>query len=204
MLFLSILFSITPAKAAFSSLVVPGSGDWLMGDKKRGICFMVAEAAIWLTYFDSKAEEDDKDRISRNFAAFYASANLGRDDDDYFNVMEDFLTNIDYNETVKEEARRLYPDTLDAELMQDRIEARRQYIEANSYTGSDAWEWSSWKMTNNYRAIRKEKRSLGQKATNLVGLAVANRVVSLFATYFFGRRISLEIKENEVEMGFHF
>lgn len=204
MLFLTILFSITPAKAAFSSFVVPGSGDFLIGDKNRGICFMVAEAGIWLTYFDSKAEEEKKDNISRNFASFYASANLEREDDEYFNAMEDFLTNIDYNETVKEEARRLYPDTLDSEVMQDRIESRREYIEENSYTGSDAWEWSSWEMTNNYRAIRKEKRSLGQRATNMVGLAVANRVVSLFTTYFFGRRVSLEIKDNEVEMGFRF
>ena len=204
MFFLSILFSITPAKAAFSSFVVPGSGDWLMGDKKRGICFMAAEAAIWLTYFDSKAEEDKANRISRNFASFHASANLSREDDDYFNAMEDFLTNIDYNETVKEEARRLYPDTLDVLVMQDRIESRRRYIETNSYTGSDAWEWGSRELANNYRDIRKDKRRLSQRATNMVGLAVANRVASLFTTYFFGKRVSLEIKENEVEMGFHF
>ncbi|MEJ2307657.1 MAG: hypothetical protein P8Y30_09020 [candidate division WOR-3 bacterium] len=56
MLFLTILFSITPAKAAFSSFVLPGSGDLLMGDKSRGICFMVAEAAIWLNYFNSNAQ----------------------------------------------------------------------------------------------------------------------------------------------------
>jgi hypothetical protein len=204
MLFLSILFSITPAKAAFSSFVIPGSGDWLMGDKKRGICFMAAEAAIWLTYFDSKAEEDKTDRISRNFAAFYASANLKNEDEDYFNAMEDFLTSMDYNEAVKEEARRLYPDALDAEIMQDRIQARKQYIEANSYTGSDAWEWNSRELADNYRDMRRDKRRLGQKATNMIGLAVANRVVSLFTTYFFGRRIAVEIKENEIEMGFRF
>jgi hypothetical protein len=204
MLFLSILFSITPAKAAFSSFVIPGSGDLLIGDKNRGICFMVAEAAIWLTYFDSKAEEDKTDRISRNFAAYYASANIGNRDEDYFNAMEDFLTNIDYNETVKEKARRLYPDTLDAEVMHERIELRKQYIEANSYTGSDAWKWSSVELENNYRDMRRNKRKLGERATNMIGLAVANRMVSLFTTYFFGRRIFLEIKENEIEMGFNF
>jgi hypothetical protein len=204
MLFLTILFSITPAKAAFSSFVLPGSGDYLSGDKNRGLCFMAAEAAIWLTYFDSKAGEDKKDEISRNFAAFYASCNLSNEDDDYFNAMEDFLTNIDYNEMIAEQARRLYPDTLDAEVMQDRIEARRQYIEANSYTGSDAWNWSSKELKDNYRDIRRDKRKLSQRATNMVGLALANRVVSLFTTYFFGKRVSLEIKDNEVEMGFHF
>jgi hypothetical protein len=38
----------------------------------------------------------------------------------------------------------------------------------------------------------------------MVGLAVANRLVSLFTTYFFGKRVSVEIKENEIEMGFNF
>lgn len=204
MLFLTILFSITPAKAAFSSFILPGSGDWLQGDKTRGLCFMATEAAIWLTYFDSKTREDKKDRISRNFAAFYASCNLSNEDDDYFDAMEDFMTNIDYNEVIEERARRMYPDTLDAEVMQDRIESRRQYIEANSYTGSDAWDWRSGELKDDYRDIRRDKRKLSQRATNMVGLAVANRVVSLFTTYFFGRRVSLEIKDNEVEMGFHF
>ncbi len=204
MLFLTVLFSITPAKAAFSSFVIPGSGDYLMGNKNRGICFMVAEAAIWLTYFDSKAEEDKKDRISRNFAALYASANLRNEDEDYFNAMEDFLTNVDYNETVKEEARRLYPDTLDVEVMADRVQLRKQYIEANSYTGSDAWHWRSIELEERYRDVRRDKRRLDQKATNMIGLAVANRAVSFLTTYFFGRRVSLEIKKNEIEMGFHF
>ncbi len=202
MLLLTILFSITPAKAAFSSFVVPGSGDYLMGDKERGLCFMVAEAAIWLTYFDSKIQENERDRISRNFAAFYASANLSNQDEDYFNAIEDFLTNIDYNELVKEKARRLYPDTLDAEVMQERIEARKEYIEENSYTGSDAWDWQSGELEDNYRDMRRDKRRLSQRATNMIGLAVANRVVSLFTTYFFGKRVSLEIKDKEIEVGF--
>jgi len=204
MLFLTILFSITPAKAAFSSFVIPGSGDWLMGDKKRGSCFMVAEAAIWLTYFDSKREASKLDKRSKNFASFYASANLVNQDEDYFSAMEDFLTNLDYNETVKDEARKLYPDTLDSEVMQDRIQARKQYIEANSYIGSDAWQWKSVELADNYRDIRRSNRKSLQKATNMVGLALANRAVSLFTTYFFGRRVSVEIKQNEVEMGFRF
>jgi hypothetical protein len=204
MFFLTILFSITPAKAAFSSFVIPGSGDYLMGDKKRGICFMAAEAAIWLTYFDSKAEEDKKDRISRNFAALYASCNRGNEDEDYFNAMEDFLTNVDYNEMIKEKARNEYPDTSDAEVMVDRIQLRKEYIEANSYTGPDAWDWRSLEIEDRYRDMRRDKRGLHQKATNMIGLAVANRAVSFLTTYFFGSRVSLEIKDKEIEMGFRF
>jgi hypothetical protein len=204
MLFLYILFSITPAKAAFSSFVVPGSGDLLLGDKKRGLCFMATEAAIWLTYFDSRRIEGKLDTKSRNFASFYASANLNNGNEDYFDAMEIYLTNIEYNETVKEEARKLYPDTEDDAVMQERIEQRREYIERNSYTGSDTWNWQSVKLEDEYRDIRKDMRKNGQKATNMLGFALANRTISLFATYFFGKRVAVKVKENEIEVGFSF
>lgn len=204
MLFLTILFSITPAKAALSSFVVPGSGDFLIGEKKRGSYFLAAEATIWLTYFYKNNEAKKLDSRSRNFASFYASANSGLEDEDYSKAMEDFMTNSDYNETVKEEARRLYPDTLDVEVMQERIEQRKEYIAENAYMGSDAWNWESSELADNYREMRRDRRSTLQTATNMAGLAVTNRVVSFFTTYFFGERITVEIKENEVEMGFRF
>ncbi len=200
MLFLSILFSITPAKAAFSSFILPGSGDWLMGDKKRGACFILAEAGIWITYFDSKREANKIDEISKNYAAYYASANLNKQDNEYFDVMAHYMTNLDYNETVKEEARALYPDTLNTEILQ----RRRSYIENNSYVGEDAWQWRSQEFADDYKDLRKAKRKSTQKATNMVGLALANRAVSFFTTYFFGKRVSVGIKENEIEVGFRF
>ncbi len=204
MLFLTILFSITPAKAAFSSFIVPGSGDWLMGDKKRGSCFMLAEAAIWLNYFNNNSQANKLDSRSKNFAYYYASANSGNEDEDYFRAMEDFLTNLDYNEKVKEDARRLYPDTLNTEVMQERIEQRKEYIAENSYNGSDSWEWQSRESADDFRELRRSQRATLQTASNMVGLAVANRAVSFFTTYFFGKKVSVEIKQDEIEMGFRF
>lgn len=203
MLFLTILFSITPAKAAFSSFVLPGSGDILLGSKKRGACFMLAEAAIWLNYFNNNIQADKLDSRSKNFASFYASANSDREED-YFRAVEDFLTNLDYNEKIKEDARRLYPDTLDLESMQERIEQRKEYIAENSYTDSDSWEWQSRETADVFREMRRGKRATLQTASNMIGLAVTNRAVSFFTTYFFGKKISVEIKKNEIEMGFRF
>ena len=204
MLFLTILFSITPAKAAFSSFVVPGSGDILLGDKKRGACFMLAEAAIWLNYLNNNNQANKLDSRSKNYASYYASANSAREEEVYLRAVEDFLNNLDYNEKVKEDARRLYPDTLDIEAMQERIEQRKEYIAENSYTGSDSWQWQSRETADVFREMRRGKRATLQTASNMIGLAVANRAVSLFTTYFFGKRISVEIKKNEIEMGFRF
>ena len=165
---------------------------------------MLAEAAIWLNYFNNNSQANKLDSRAKNFASFYASANRDKIDEDYFRAMEDFLTNLDYNETIKEEARRLYPDTLDMEVMQERIEQRKEYITENSYTGSDSWEWESRETADDFREMRRGKRATLQTASNMVGLAVTNRVVSFFTTYLFGKRVSVEIKQNEIEMGFRF
>lgn len=204
MSFVFILLSITPAKAALASAVIPGSGDLLLGEQKRGLYFMVAETAIWVSYLGCRSEEGHLDRSSKNFALLHASANIKSKGTDYFSAMEDFRTSEEYNETVKEAARRKYPDTLDAEVMKERIQKRKEYIEKNSFKGSDAWSWHSEDSKEKYRDLRKSKRGFHQKATNLVGLAVANRVISFFVSYFAGNRLSVEVKEKEVKVGFKF
>ncbi|MEO0292919.1 MAG: hypothetical protein ABIN61_01700 [candidate division WOR-3 bacterium] len=204
MLFFSILLSITPTKAAFSSFIIPGSGDLLLGNKSRGFCFMAIEAGIWFNFYNSLKIEEKFDKISRNFAIFYASANPYNNEKKYFDAMENFLTNVDYNEYIKEKARKLYPDTLDEKIMEERIKKRKEYIEQYSYIDPDSWSWQTQKFADTYRDLRKDKRRASQRATNIIGLALFNRTVSFFVTYLWGKRVSVNLKENEIEIGFSF
>lgn len=200
MLLLSILISISPAKAAFTSLVLPGSGDLMLGEKKRASLFLGTEAAIWTSYFGFRWYEGRMHNSSLNYASLYASANVLGKDDRYFNAMENFFSSEAYNEWVKEQARIFYPDTTDPEI----LELRRKYIEANSYTGDDAWEWRSIEALKKYDDLRDNKRGFANKATNMIGIAVANRLISFFVTYLAGERVSIQIKENGVQLGIRF
>lgn len=200
MLLLSILISISPAKAAFASLVLPGSGDLLLGEKKRGTIFLSTEATIWLSYFGFKWYEGKVHNSSINYASLYASADVEGKNDRYFDAMENFYSSCDYNEWVKEQARMFYPDTTDPEI----LELRREYIERNSYTGENAWKWQSTEAAKKYDDLRDSKREFADIASNMIGLAVANRIINFFVTYLAGERVSVQLKENRVQLGIRF
>lgn len=200
MLIISILLSMNPAKAAFISLALPGSGDILLGEKKRGAYFLAAEATIWASYFGFRWYEDKMHNSSLNYAKLYASANIEGKDDSYFDAMENFYSSNSYNEWVKEQARIYYPDTTDPEI----LEQRREYIEENSYSGDDAWAWESIDALKKYDDLRDSKRGFANKATNMIGIAVANRLISFFVTYLTGDKVSVQVKENGVQLGIRF
>ncbi len=200
MLLLSILISMSPAKAAFTSLVLPGSGDIFLGEKKRGAYFLAAETAIWLSYFGFKWYEGKAHNSSLNYASLYACANVKGKGDEYLDALESYYSSEVYNEWVKEEARIQYPDTTDPEI----LEQRREYIERNSYTGEDAWKWSSLEAAKRYDDLRDKKRGIAYRASNMVALAVANRVISFFVTYIAGERVSVNLKGNGVQLGIRF
>ncbi len=200
MLLLSILISISPAKAAFASLVLPGSGDLMLGEKKRAALFMTTEATLWLSYFGLNWYKNEVHNSSSSYATLHASANVDGKDDRYFDALENFYSSDGYNEWVKEQARMLYPDTTDQEI----LERRREYIRANVYTGEDTWEWKTKEEADKYDDLRDSKREFATMATNVVGLAVANRVVNFFVTYLAGERVSVKLEKNKVEVGFRF
>ncbi|MCK4420277.1 hypothetical protein KAW18_03310 [candidate division WOR-3 bacterium] len=200
MLILAILISISPAKASFSSFLIPGTGDLLLGEKKRASVFLTAEATIWLSYFGFRWYEGKVHNSSLNYASLYADANLYGKDDRYFDAMENFYSSENYNEWVKEQARMMYPDTTDPEI----LEKRREYINENSYTGEDAWEWRELKYAYEYDELRDRKRGFANKASNMVALAIANRFISFFVTYIAGSRVSVRVDQDKVEVGWRF
>ncbi|MEA1913630.1 MAG: hypothetical protein U9N06_07390 [candidate division WOR-3 bacterium] len=200
MLILSILLSITPGKAAFASLFIPGSGDLMLGEKKRAAYFLTAEAVTWAYYFGFCWEEGKVGNSSESFAALYASANIQGKGESYFESLENYISSDEYNESIKEEARNLYPDTTAPDILKE----RRDYIEEHIYTGENAWSWQSTEAAKKYHELRVRKRDFGQKAVNMVGFAVLNRLVNFFVTYLAGERVRVEVKEDEIKLGVRF
>lgn len=199
MLILTILFSITPQKAAFTSLFLPGSGDLLQGRKKRAAMFIAAESAIWISYFGFKWREGTLNNSAKNFAHLYSGAIKGSDDD-YYTAVENYRTSEAYNEYIREQARIEYPDTTDPEI----LENRKEYIKNNTYTGEEAWDWESQSKFDEFDEIRDNKRNYAQKARNMIGIAVANRVANFFVNYLTDDRVEVRIDKNKVELGVRF
>uniref|UniRef100_A0A7C4Y618 DUF5683 domain-containing protein n=1 Tax=candidate division WOR-3 bacterium TaxID=2052148 RepID=A0A7C4Y618_UNCW3 len=184
-----ILISISTNLAGFYSLVLPGLGDILLGNKDRGKSFMIAEGMIWTNYIVFNVLGNDVRNDYIKYAYIKASSNPSRKDEDYLEALEWFRSMDDYNDYIKEYARYLYGDS---------VEARKKYIEEHQFSDEDYWKWEEDKDFMKFIELRKKSRSYFNTARNIASLAVVNRIVSFVLTSYFSDRFSIIIEKNGV------
>lgn len=184
-----LLFSVSSNLAGFYSLLVPGLGDIMLGNKDRGKKFLLSEGIIWTNYlvFNILGNDTKNDYII--YAYLKASSNPKRKDDRYLEALEWFRSSEDYNEYIKEYARYLYGDSLDKV---------KKYIEQNMIYDEDAWNWEEKADFIRFIELRKKSRRYFNTARNIASLAVINRIVSFVMTSYFSDDVSVIIQENGV------
>jgi hypothetical protein len=170
-----------PMVALLLSCVVPGLGEIYAGETTRGRWFVASEAAIWTGYGAFRLQEsmrrDDYEEYAQIFAGAPSSAS-----DAYLSDMGDYIRSEgedSYNESVRSDARSLYPDDL---------EAQEQYFLENRYFGDEAWDWGSKDTFLEYRHLRQEASRSERNAFYMTGLAVLNRAVSAIDSAWMARR----------------
>lgn len=157
------------ATAAVLSALLPGLGELYGEERGKARVFLVTEAAVWATYgvflLQGRMVEDDY----RLFSVAHAGASAGIDDGDYYRALEEYRTTADYNEDVRREARKLYPDDDDA---------REAYILEHLFGEDDWWEWEESGAWMEYRSLRARSREAFHRAAYCTAAAIANRVIS--------------------------
>lgn len=195
-----LLLSISVTQASFYSLIIPGSGDILLGNKSRGKNFLIAEAGIWSGYLLYEWQGRQTENSYIEFAYMRGSANPNNKDEDYLDAMERYMTGEEYNEYVKEMARSLYPDTTDPGVLAQ----RKEFIKENSIDDNSLWHWKSDKDFQRYIELRKRQRAYLNTAINIASLAIINRIASFVATSIFSRNVSVEVRRNGVNLTWRF
>lgn len=170
-----------PGIAILMSAVLPGWGELYTGHTARAKGFMAAEAAIWLGYagftIQGNLREDDYMDYARAFAGVGADAGSG-----YWDDVSDFIRSegtASYNESIRREARSLFPDDL---------EAQEEYFLENGYFGSQAWEWESEERFQEFRRLKHNASVSFRSAFFMTGLAVLNRAISAIDSAWMVRR----------------
>lgn len=186
-----LLISISTNLAGFYSVIVPGLGDILLGNKERGKNFIVAEGLIWTNYIVFNLLGNDTKNDYINFAYLRASSNPERRDEDYLEALEWFRSSDEYNEYIQEYARYLYGDSLDKV---------KRYIEQYQIKVGDCWRWEENKDFLKFIKLRKKSRAYFNTARNIASLAVVNRIVSFVMTSYFSDNLSLIIEKNGVRL----
>ncbi len=163
--------AVTPWKAAAHSLLLPGWGQRLQGNKGLADVLVLVEGLCWGGLAGFHCYGDWKLADSRHWAAQHAGVYLGGKDDAYFRAL----------------AR--YPDwtTYNAVQLSGVGDPSALYPAGAGYE----WRWSSEAAWKRYRELRRDERLAKNYATLALGGIVAGRLVGAVAALASGRHAEL-------------
>jgi hypothetical protein len=166
---------VSPKDLLLSALV-PGLGELRTGHTTMAAVHFAAEAAVWTTFVVFRVQGGLRRDDYVEYADVFAGVqNASGRSDDYLKQLARYIRSDpgpnSYNEReVRDTARALYPDDLDA---------RQRYIEAHEYTGDLAWDWETVENWKTYRDLRESSELSLQRSRFCIGAAVANRIASV-------------------------
>ena len=173
---------ISPTKAALYSLLLPGLGDYQLGNKGRATMFFAAEGVIWISFamFESQGHqrEDDYQDLAVRFAGV---SRTGHSDDFYAHVRE-FDNSEEYEADLKLEGRqKIYEASGSLEDLN--ADALEKYFVDNRVSDYEPWVWDSLEKRLQYSEVRSSSKTSYRRADYMLVAAVANRLVSAVVAY---------------------
>ncbi len=182
--------------AVLASAALPGSGQLLLGTRRRGEGLLWLDGSLWALWAGFSWYGRAREQDARLLAAREAGADLSIRTPSYYKALERYDNSEQYNEDVRRDARDLYPNDPDAQ---------HRYYESHGYFGPSAWDWSSDSTRYDYWRTRKSGRTALLRAQFAAGALVLNRLASVVDCAFFcrepGRVPRVEFQPGEAEPG---
>lgn len=176
-------FAVKPksaTKAGLLSFLVPGAGEYYLGNKRKARYFFATEAATWLGFFAFRTyggwKKDDYYRYARE----HASADLDQMDEQFEDLIG-FYDNIDQYNT---EGRIIEPE--------------RDYLPD---TPENHWDWDSAENRETYRTLKNSSKEAYRRANFMLGVALLSRVISVVDAVRDGRRLKSRIIADDNKAG---
>lgn len=163
------------ARILLRSLTIPGWGQATLGRRTSATVFAAADVGIWATFASFRIQEQMRREAYRQTALLGAGIDLAGRDEEFRRIVGSFSSSEEYN---------LYVVTRDAaniylrDVYNPDMDGYRAYIEKNSLHGADAWNWANANAFLRYGAQRKDAHRAAIRANSMMGLAIANRLIS--------------------------
>jgi hypothetical protein len=140
------------------SLVLPGTGEWYVGNAQSARYHLLAEGGIWITYASLKLHSQWLKNDAHTFARIHAGASFNGADGDYDVNIGNYMSFEDYNN------------------------AKLRYREYDLvYTDANCqWQWDTDANRQVFRSQRIKSSEAANNAKYVIGVAVINRVISAF------------------------
>ena len=200
---------VSPGRAALYSALLPGLGQHVQ-EQRRGWAYLAVEAVGWWAYLDRRAAAHDLRDAYRDFAWMQARIQTGprRDGDfDYYETLtkwqrsgrfdaEPTLTGVQpeadaatFNGAIWSRARRLFiPDGVSVPETDPRYQQALDYYRERAYGPEFLWDWTgTGDAQDEFASIIRASDQRFRQATNVIGLVVANHLVSLVDAFVSAR-----------------
>lgn len=194
-LLVTCLFSLKSQFYALSSLIIPGSGELLLKEKK-GEYFIYSDIIFLSFYqtFNFLSKRDNEN--AKIFACEYANANFSQNEK-YFKLLEIYFSNEEYNEDVLRDARSLFPDD---------PEKQKEYLKANGYFNENAWQWENDSLRIDYFRKRREARNKKMISSFFLSGSILLRFGSFLNCLFLSKnkKISFDFHPSGFKISYNF
>lgn len=171
---------LSPGKAVLYSLLLPGLGDWKMGNKNRATVFFALEGLIWVSFATFHVQGGDYEDEYQNLAARFAGVTSTDHSDDFYATIRDYDSSDEYEADIKNEGRDYDTGS----------EALDQYFLENRVEDYEPWMWASTERRLQYSETRSASKTAYRRADYMIAAAAANRVVSAVFAYAAARSAS--------------
>jgi hypothetical protein len=174
-----------PHKSKFLALglsfVLPGAGHYYTGNKSRMIIFGTNEALIWSGFFGFRFYGSWKKEDYRAWSSFHAGAMVNGKDDRFFEKMTYYDSRNEFNQ----------------------LEMLYEGDNANPFPISEDyfWNWDSDASRVHYRELRNQSKNAYRRSLLLLGVAMANRLISAIDAYRSAGRSEKVHEFNAINLG---
>jgi hypothetical protein len=186
---------ISPTKAVLYSLLLPGLGDYKLGNHGRAAAFFAVEGAIWISYGVFSAQGSAREEDYQELAVRFAGVDRTGHSDDYYALLREYDSSDVYETDLKDEGRFELREVLNGAQMED-------YFIENRIDDYAPWQWDTYEHRLQYSEVRSSSKTAYRRADYMFAAAAANRVVSAIVAYAAAR--GMQKSADEVGYGVEF
>jgi hypothetical protein len=177
---------ISPARAVLYSLLLPGLGDYQLGNRGRATAFFAAEGVIWISYAVFEVQGGQREDEYQDLAVRFAGVTRTGHSDEFYATLREYDDSGQYEADVKYDGRielsqdGAYPDRIGAAALD-------RYFVENRLADYEPWQWSSVDRRLQYSEVRSSSKTSYRRADYMLAAAAANRVVSAIVAFAAAR-----------------
>jgi hypothetical protein len=155
------------------SLLLPGLGHYYVGDVRGARTFFAVEVVAWTAFVVFEVQGRLREEGYEDYAQVFAGVTGTDHSEDYYSIISDYDSWVDYELDIKTEGRfGLYPGGDAAAL--------EEYFAQNRVSDYEPWEWKSADVRRDFRSLRSASELSYRRAVYALAISLVNRVASGF------------------------